>query len=181
MPSDRVLFVDDDEAVLRTFCAYFERRGHQALRAASGDEGIRIWDEERPDVAVIDMVMPGMSGFDVLRQLRSSGAVVIVLTAYGDIEMAMTAMKLGAENFLTKPIEMEHLAHAVENAAEKARLRRENAELRSLLEPNTRRRIVQGVVVVVLLLAALALGRIIGGVGDQPPLQPGRVAVDGLD
>ena len=174
----RVLFIDDDEAILKTLCAYFERQGHEALHASSGREGIRVWRESKPDVAVVDMAMPEVNGFDVLQAIRDDAAMIIVLTAYGDIESAMTAMELGAENFLTKPIEMEHLVHAVENAAEKAILRRENAELRSLIQPNLRRRLTKALMVIVLIASALAIGRLIGGTRDDLPPRPSSVAIE---
>lgn len=174
----RVLFIDDDEAILKTFCAYFEHEGHEALRANSGEAGIRIWKESKPDVTVVDMAMPEVSGFDVLQELRGDGAMIIVLTAFGDIKSAMTAMKLGAESFLTKPVEMEHLVHAVESAAEKARLRRENAELRSLVQPSFRRLAIRALMIAVLIASALAIGGVIGGTGDEPPPRPSSTAIE---
>ncbi len=176
----RVLFIDDDEAILRAICAYFEHAGHEVLRADSGEAGIRIWRESKPDVTVVDLAMPEVSGFDVLQELRTDGAMIIVLTAFGDIESAMTAMKLGAESFLTKPIEMQHLVHAVENAAEKARLQRENAELRDLVKPRFRRLAIRALMVAVLIASALAIGRLIGGTGDEPPPRPSSVAIEPL-
>ena len=95
--------------------------------------------------------------------------MVIMLTAYGNIESAMTAMQLGAENFLTKPVEMEHLVHAVEKAAEKARLMHENTKLRSQLQPTAKRRAAKVVMVVALIVVALAIGRWIGSAGADPP------------
>ena len=174
----RVLFIDDDEAILKTLCAYFEHEGHEALHASSGEAGIRIWRESKPDVTVVDMAMPEVSGFDVLQVLRGDGAMMIVLTAFGDIESAMTAMKLGAESFLTKPIEMEHLVHAVVNAAEKARLQRENAELRNLAQPSFRGLAIRALMVAVLIAGALAIGRLIGGTGDGPAPRPSSVAIE---
>jgi len=174
----RVLFIDDDEAILKTICAYFEHEGHETLHANSGEAGIRIWRESKPDVTVVDMAMPEVSGFDVLQELRGEGAMMIVLTAFGDIKSAMTAVKLGAESFLTKPIEMEHLVHAVENAAEKAKLRQENAELRNLVQPSFRRLAIRGLIVAMLIAGALAIGWLIGGTGDEPPLRPSSVAIE---
>ena len=169
LPKLRVLFVDDDITILKTLCAYFEKRGYETMQADSGREGIRLWREAKPEVAVVDMQMPEVDGFDVLRELRGGGTLVIMLTAYGNIESAMTAMQLGAENFLTKPVEMEHLVHAVEKAAEKARLMHENTELRSQLQPTAKRRAAKVVMVVALITAALAIGRWIGSAGAGPP------------
>ena len=74
---------------------------------------------------------------DVLSELKKRKAMVIMLTGMGEVENAVEAMRLHAENFLAKPIEMAHLAMAVEKAAEKATLRRENVELRARLAPTS--------------------------------------------
>ena len=135
MASHKVLFIDDDPDVLRTLGDYFEKAGHQVHRAASGKEGIALWEQVKPDVTILDLYMPEMNGIEVLGILRKRRAVVIMLTAYGDIDSAVEAMRLGAENFLSKPIEMSHLMQAVEKAAEKAALREEVVELRARLSP----------------------------------------------
>jgi len=86
----------------------------------------------RPDVVLLDLHLPDSSGLVVLERLRREGAAVILLTGQGDIETAVKAMQLGAENFLTKPVDMTHLAAAIARVAEKVRLSRQNARLRAL-------------------------------------------------
>ena len=174
----KVLFIDDDSDVLRTLGDYFERLGHDVHRAPSGKEGIAAWNKVQPDVTVLDLYMPEMNGLEVLEDLRHKKAMVIMLTAYGDVESAVEAMRLGAENFLTKPIDMSHLVQAVEKAAEKGRLRQEVVELRRRLAPNVRRQILRILLVVILILVAVALGRWIGGSGDARPREPIPVPVD---
>jgi two-component system response regulator HydG len=177
--SHKVLFIDDDPDVLRTLGDYFINAGHTVLRAASGKEGIATWEREHPAVTVLDLYMPEMNGLEVLGALRKKRAVVIMLTAYGDIESAVEAMRLGAENFLAKPIEMPHLVQAVEKAAEKAALREEVVELRARLTPTLKRRLTRVGALVVLIAISILLGRWIGAQReDVRPRVPIPVPVD---
>ena len=179
MASHKVLFIDDDPDVLRTLGDYFEKAGHQVHRAASGKEGIALWEQVKPDVTILDLYMPEMNGIEVLGILRKRRAVVIMLTAYGDIDSAVEAMRLGAENFLSKPIEMSHLMQAVEKAAEKAALREEVVELRARLSPNVKRRVLRFAALVVLIVVSIFLGRWIGAQHqDAQPQMPIPVPVD---
>lgn len=168
----RILFVDDDPAVLSSLGSYFERLGHQVDRASSGKEGLALFDQHRPDVVVLDLFMPGMSGMEVLEILARRQAMVIMLTGYGELENAIQAMRLGAENFLTKPVDMAHLVAAVEKAAEKGALRRENVELRQRLTPSLRRRLLRYGALVVFVALSLILGRWIGGTEAKRPVRP---------
>src|SRR3989442_1011174 len=86
----------------------------------------------RPDVVLLALQLPASGGLVVLERLRREGAAVILLTGQGDIETAVKAMQLGAENFLTKPVDMTHLSAAIARVAEKVRLSRQNARLRAL-------------------------------------------------
>jgi DNA-binding NtrC family response regulator len=129
--TDSLLLVDDDADVLRSVGDYFAKIGYEVYRAATGGEGLEAYDRLRPDVVVLDLHLPDMSGLEVLERLRASGAAVILMTGQGDIETAVRAMQLGAENFLTKPVDMTHLAAATVRVAEKVRLSRQNALLRA--------------------------------------------------
>ena len=129
--SDTLLLIDDDEDVLRAVGAYFERLGSEVHRALTGDEGVEAFDRTRPDVVILDLNLPDRPGLEVLEQLKARGAAVLLLTGHGDIETAVRAMQLGAENFLTKPVDMTHLAAATARVTEKVRLARQNALLRA--------------------------------------------------
>lgn len=179
MASRTVLFIDDDPDVLRTLGDYFERLGHDVHRASSGKEGIEVWKRVQPEVTVLDLYMPEMNGLEVLEQLRQRKAMVIMLTAYGDVESAVEAMRLGAENFLTKPIDMSHLVQAVDKAGEKSSLHREVVALRERLTPNIRRRLFRVALLLILILISVALGRWIGDTGeDARPRVPIPVPID---
>ena len=174
----RLLFVDDDQAVVRALTNYFRQGGHEVHQALNGKDGIALFDQVRPDVTVLDLHMPGMTGLEVLEVLRHRGGTVIMLTGYGEVEHAVQAMKLGAENFLTKPVDMAHLVAAVDKAAEKGRLRRENVELRARLSPSLRRRLVRFGALAILLAAAAFLGRLIAGEQEARPERPIPVPFD---
>jgi len=130
--ADTLLLVDDDASVLRAIGDYFERVGYEVWRDGTGEQAIDTFHRVRPDVVLLDLHLPDSSGLAVLERLRREGAAVILLTGQGDIETAVKAMLLGAENFLTKPVDMTHLAAAIARVAEKVRLSRQNARLRAL-------------------------------------------------
>lgn len=179
MAPHKLLIIDDDPAVLKSLGDYFERQGHEVHRAAGGAEGVAVWERVHPDVTICDLAMPEMDGFGVLERLERHGAVIIMLTGYGDIASAVRAMKLGAENFLTKPIELAHLEAAVEKAWEKARLRRENVELRARLRPSARRQAIRLALIVLMVAVSLAVGRMIGGPeGEARPRSPIPIPLD---
>lgn len=167
----RILFVDDEPSVLKALGDYFVELGHEVFRAQSGREALDLYAQVDPHVTVLDLRMPGMSGMEVLETLRKQNAVVIMLTGHGEIETAVQAMRLGAENFLQKPIDMPHLVAAVEKAAEKATLRRENVELRQRLHPTFARQVVRFAMLAILLAVAVGLGSLIGS-GHERPSKP---------
>ncbi|HVM42166.1 MAG TPA: response regulator [Gemmatimonadales bacterium] len=167
----RILVVDDDEAVLKGLGDYFSRLGYEVIRAATGKEGLAGFKSQTPDVTILDLRLPDIDGIQILEVMREKKALVIMLTGYGDIPTAVKAMQLGAENFLTKPVDLPHLVATVERALEKLDLRRENVRLRKMV-PSTRRRVIRIVGALVLIAAALLLGRWIGSVGGTPPSLP---------
>jgi DNA-binding NtrC family response regulator len=91
---------------------------------------VEAFDRLHPSVVILDLQLPDANGLDVLEQLKAKDAAVILLTGQGDIETAVRAMQLGAENFLTKPADMVHLSAAAARVGEKVRLAKQNALLR---------------------------------------------------
>ncbi|HKO14682.1 MAG TPA: sigma-54 dependent transcriptional regulator [Gemmatimonadaceae bacterium] len=124
-----VLIIDDEQAITSALGTYFERQGHTVSCAHTGEEGIEGIRRTRPDLVLLDLRLPDMSGFDVLERVKELMPVVIMITGYGDVPEAVRAMQLGAESFLTKPVELAHLGAAAERAFEKARLRQMNRYL----------------------------------------------------
>ncbi len=133
--ADALLIVDDDPDVLQAIGDYFERLGYDVFRETSGEAAVAACSSQRPDAVLLDLRLPGMDGLQVLEVLRRHDLAVLLLTAHGDIATAVRAMQLGAENFLTKPVDMPLLAAAVARALEKVHLRRHNALLVSQLTP----------------------------------------------
>ena len=177
----RLLFIDDEPSVLSALGNYFEELGHEVFRAESGKEGMGLYGQVEPHVTVLDLMMPGMSGMEVLELLRRQNAVVLMLTGHGEIESAVQAMRLGAENFLQKPVDMPHLVAAVEKAAEKADLRRENRELKAKLAPSVKRTLGRVAVLAVVIGVALGIGALIGSETVERPTAPIPIPLDPQD
>jgi DNA-binding NtrC family response regulator len=94
--------------------------------AGTSEEGLAAFKRVRPDLVLLDLHLPDGSGMDILAQIKDENAAVIMITGHGDVELAVTAMQHGAENFLTKPVELTHLGAAADRALEKAKLREMN-------------------------------------------------------
>jgi two-component system response regulator HydG len=128
---DSVLLIDDDADVLRAVGEYFDKAGYEVSRATTAEQGLETFARLRPDVVILDLHLPDLGGLEVLERLRSQGGSIILLTGQGDIETAVRAMQLGAEHFLTKPVDLNHLAAATARVGERIRLARQNAMLRA--------------------------------------------------
>ncbi len=170
MQAVSVLIIDDDPNILKSVGRAVERLGYTVYRAASGEEGVQMWLTHRPTVTLCDLFLPGIDGFAVLEQLAQEKAVVIVFSGQGQIQEAVRAMRRGAENFLTKPIELEHLAQAIERAVEKAELVRELRQLHKQVA-KSRTSWVARVVLAALVVGAVWAGLWLGEYLD-PPLEP---------
>jgi DNA-binding NtrC family response regulator len=129
--SRSILLVDDDLAVIRLLERFFEREEWEVHTATSGEEGVAVWERHRSDLVLLDLHLPGLSGLHVLDLLIVRGATVVMLTGLADVRTAVEALQAGAESYLTKPIDFDHLKATVARAVEKSELRREN---RLLLE-----------------------------------------------
>ena len=119
----RILIVDDEPDLTSALGRYFERTGHDVLRAGTGEEALAMVEAERPALMLLDLKLPDMTGFEVLERTREHRPVVIMVTGHGDVALAVQAMQAGAEGFLMKPVELPHLGAVVDRALEKAQLR----------------------------------------------------------
>jgi DNA-binding NtrC family response regulator len=130
-----LLLVDDDEELRSDMAGYFSRHGHAVEQSAGGEQALDLMERRSFDVVVLDLAMPGMSGLDVLKELqaRHTECEVVVLTGEATVETAVEAMKLGAREFLTKPISLKELDRLVRKAFETGQLRKENLQLKAAL------------------------------------------------
>lgn len=129
---DLMVLVVDDEADTRDGCErILSRMGYQVLTAASGDEGLRIVKKDPVSIVLLDLKMPGADGMKILEQIREFNAsiLVIVITGFATVELAIEAMKLGAYDFIPKPFEPDQLRIVVRRAHEKIRLTTEAIKL----------------------------------------------------
>lgn len=135
-PRLELLLVDDDAELRSDMASYLTRQGHRVEQAGSGHEALELMERRAFDVMVLDLMMPGMSGIDLLKELqeRHSECEVVMLTGEATIESAVESMKLGAREFLTKPISLKELDRLICKAYETGQLRKENRQLKAALK-----------------------------------------------
>ena len=116
MSRNRIMVVDDDSAHRLALKANLEEADFETIEAATGEEALDIAVSQELDLILLDLKMPGMSGLEVLEHLFESGlpAPVIIMTAYGSIDSAVKALKMGAEDYLTKPLDTDELLLKIE-------------------------------------------------------------------
>ena len=128
----KILIVDDDENIRLIFKKVLENSGYEVQTASNGKVALNILENEKFDVFIIDLKMPEIDGIALLEEIkkRNYEGIPIILTAYGDKESAISALKLGAYDFLEKPVSINDLKFAIQRAIEKKELIEENARLR---------------------------------------------------
>jgi DNA-binding NtrC family response regulator len=136
----QILLVDDDADLRSDLASFLTSRGCFVQTCANGEDALEFADRREFDVAILDLAMPVMSGIEVLRRLEARGAELeaVVLTGHGSIESAVEAMKLGASEFLTKPVSLQEVDRVVRKALEKSRLQRVNRHLAAALKQQRR-------------------------------------------
>jgi response regulator RpfG family c-di-GMP phosphodiesterase len=142
-PKATLLIVEDDPLVRQTMAVFLENSGFQVLQAKNGHEGLALFTRENPDLVILDLQMPGMSGLELLVAIKSDLPVIpaIVVSGTGSRDDVIATLKLGAWDYLTKPIEdLAVLEHAVTQALEKARLITENKRYQLHLEEEVSQR-----------------------------------------
>jgi DNA-binding NtrC family response regulator len=114
----KVLLVDDEEEFVSALAERLQLRGLNALTATNGERALELVEEEAPDVVVLDVMMPGVGGLDVLQRItrRHPGTRVILLTGRGSLAEAAEGVRLGAMDYLMKPLEIEDLLQKMTQA-----------------------------------------------------------------
>ncbi len=130
-----ILVIDDDNSLRRVLEYNLQEAGYAVTAASSGEEGLRLFNEVLPALVITDMKMPGMDGMQVLKAIkeRSPETLVIVITAFGTVDIAVEAMKAGAYDYITKPFNRDELRLTVAKALQFNGLTSENKRLRNVL------------------------------------------------
>ena len=130
-PKGKVLIVDDAPDTLEIIQKLLSYEGYEIILASTGEEGVKRVEEERPEVVLMDINLPGIDGTEALRRIRRINPIqsVIMLTAFATVENAILALKEGATDFIKKPFENEHLIHIVNQSLEKYRTLKEKEKL----------------------------------------------------
>ncbi len=127
MALDRILIVDDEDLIRWSLQQKLTNWGYRALEAPDGNTAIELAETESPDLILLDIQLPDKNGLEVLRAVRETNprVVVIIMTAYGVLEDAVEALRLGAYDFVSKPLNFEELKATIQNALEAVKLRQE--------------------------------------------------------
>ncbi len=130
-----ILTIDDEENIRNGLADNFELEGYEVKQAASGEEGLKLIAEGGIDLVITDLRMDGISGSEVVKHVTTEhpGVPIIVLTGHGSIDDATAALKAGAFDFLTKPLDLDHLNKIVKNALQGKILAEENRKLQAKL------------------------------------------------
>jgi len=118
MDEMRIMLVDDEEVFLSTTKKVLERKGINVTTAMSGSEALEKLTQEKIDVVILDVKMPGMDGVSALKAIKSrySSVEVIMLTGHGTVESALEGLRSGASDYLTKPVDIDELVAKAEEA-----------------------------------------------------------------
>jgi len=131
-----ILIVDDETGIRQSLTSILQEEGYQVEAVASGEECLQVIESKSVDVVLLDVWLPGMDGLGTLERLQQTGSppMVVMISGHGNIETAVRATKLGAFDFIEKPLSLEKIILAVRNALEYLRLEEENRRLRAELE-----------------------------------------------
>ena len=134
--SASILIVDDEEAIRTSLRSILEDEGYEVAVAANGLEALKIYGTDPPDLMILDIWMPEMDGLETLRRVKEfvPTTQVMMISGHGSIETAVKAIKLGAYDYIEKPLSLENVTFRVKQALEQYRLAQENRALRSKVE-----------------------------------------------
>jgi two-component system response regulator HydG len=138
----KVLLIDNEESIRKIFSIVLKKQGYHVLIAESGRKGLELFKQQIPPIVLIDIKMPGMDGIEVLKRVKEMNpeTEVIIITGHGDMDLAISALKLGASDFLTKPISDEALFIALKRVKEKLELKKKLKQYTYNLEDLVRKR-----------------------------------------
>src|SRR5574338_1086545 len=131
--SASILIVDDEVSILNSLSSILEDEGHEVVVAKSGTEALKICTADPPELMLLDIWMPEMDGLETLRRVKElvPYTQVMMMSGHGSIETAVKAIKLGAYDYIEKPLSLENVTLRVKHALEQHRLEQENRTLRT--------------------------------------------------
>ena len=134
--TEKILVIDDDDSFRRILEYNLQADGYHVIAAASGEDGLVLFEKHAPNLVITDMKMTGISGLDVLNAIKklSPNTLVIIITAFGAVDKAVESMKLGAYDYITKPVSRDELKLVVRNALQLNNISAENKALKQRLE-----------------------------------------------
>jgi nitrogen regulation protein NR(I) len=133
---NHILIIDDDDSVRDALEEYLKENDFSVTSASSGQAGLDLLKEEKFDIFLLDLVMPGMGGLEVLKQANEMNINIpaIIITAFGTVQTAVDAMKMGAFDYVTKPFVLDELLIVIDRALNVSRLQKENLQLKKQLK-----------------------------------------------
>jgi two-component system nitrogen regulation response regulator NtrX len=132
-----ILVVDDEEGIRRTLKGVLEDEGYRVLLSEDGEGALRLMEDDLPDLVLLDIWMPGRDGMEILQDLKRVWPMlpVVMISGHGSIELAVRAAKLGAYDFVEKPLSLDKVILTIENAMRYSQLEEENRRLRQKVQP----------------------------------------------
>lgn len=133
MKRNKILVVDDEHLIRWSLEQNLKKQGYEVVTAGNGEDALRLAREDQPDLVLLDIQLPGITGIEVLEKLKDydEDILVIMLTAHGGLETAVNAMRLGAYDYVSKPFNLDELSIIIKKSLETSDLKREVARLRS--------------------------------------------------
>ncbi len=138
----KILTIDDEPIILEVLTSYLKDAGHDVVCANDGKEGLELFNKEYFDLVLTDLYMPEIGGLDVLKSIteQSPDIPIIIVSGAGNLQDSINALRLGAWDYITKPVEYNFFLHQVSKAIEQSQLRRENKQYRYNLEEQIKQR-----------------------------------------
>jgi len=114
----KILIIDDERPIRETLEMFLREKGYEVATSEKGEEGLELIDRDPPDIVILDILLPGIDGLEVLRKIRevAKPMKVIMITAYHDAEMSIRAVSLGAFGYIRKPIDAAEFEMMIERA-----------------------------------------------------------------
>ena len=125
----RILIIDDDQSILESLEMYFVEKGHTIAKAATGKTGLELFRRQKPDIVILDIRLPDVSGMELLKRMQALDPIskVIMITAFQDMKSIIDSMKEGAYDYIQKPLDIDEVERVVNQALQVLEVDRETA------------------------------------------------------